>query len=376
MANTITSANMNLNVPVVGVDPGPQYALDVNNCLTLIDQHDHSAGKGVQISPAGLNINSDLPFNNNNLITARSVRFQSQLTPISGVADLGALYESGIDLYYNDGNGTQIRITQSGGIAGTPGSIANLAPPASASYVSANQTFVFQSDANTPANVDGASYVFRNLVANSKGLTLQPPSSMGVDYAITLPALPLTTLPLLLDNTGVMGAGQISTPGIANGAVTNVQIANQTVIQSNLALRPTGTTVSAGGIGLSNSCGVSTVSSTTPVPITNLSVTITTTGRPVELRLIDDGSGSTSGISFTNSNQSIFGAFFSGASQLTTIGFASANSNATNGLILPASSYNHLDFPTAGTYTYSFAMYSSAGTGFSCNFAKLVAYEI
>ena len=80
-----TSPNMNLIVPIpsTGVtgtgDVGPGYAQNISNdLLTTIDTHDHSSGKGVQVTPAGLNINADLSFNNNNANQLRSTRFFSQ----------------------------------------------------------------------------------------------------------------------------------------------------------------------------------------------------------------------------------------------------------------------------------------------------------
>lgn len=205
MANTVISSNMNLPVPVVGVDPGPQYASDLNSCLALIDSHNHAAGNGVQITPSGLNINADFSIGSNNLILIRSSRYAVQGSPLALAADMGCVYVSGADLYYNDTVGNKIQITKSGGIAGTSGSIANLVSPASASYVAATPAFVFQSAANTPANLDGGSLVLRNIVANSKGLTLAPPNSMGSNYTITLPSLPASTKLLSIDNSGNVG---------------------------------------------------------------------------------------------------------------------------------------------------------------------------
>ncbi len=212
MANYTVSPNMGLAVPTVGVDPGPDWANNLNADLTVLDSHNHAPGSGVQINPNGININQDLPFNNNNATLLRSVRFNPQSTTLALITDIGCLYETGVDLYYNDGNGNQIRITQSGGIAGTPGSIGGLVPPASVTYVSVDKTFVFQSAASTPANIDVASIILRNLVANSKGLTLSPPNAMANDYTITLPALPSTTSVLTMDTSGNISTSPLSAP--------------------------------------------------------------------------------------------------------------------------------------------------------------------
>lgn len=205
--SVINSPNMNLPVPVVGVEPGPQWASDINACMNIVDQHDHSSGSGVQITPNGLNINGDLVFNNNNATGLRSARFAVQASPIALPSDVGCLYESGVDLYYNDGNGTQIRITQSGGVAGSPGSISNLVPPASASYVPGTQTFVWQAGANIAANMDAASYIFRNpLITSSNGVTVSAPAALGSNYTLVLPLLPVSQKIMTLDASGNMAA--------------------------------------------------------------------------------------------------------------------------------------------------------------------------
>lgn len=368
MAFTTNSIYMSLPVPDVGQEPGPQYATDVNNCLTIVDQHSHLPGSGVPIVSAAININADLPFNNNNLTAARALRFQPQVVLISASgADLGELYESGVDLYFNDGAGNQIRITQSGGIAGTPGSISNLTPPASASYVSADETFVFQSDANTPANLDAASITLRNLVANSHGLTLSPPPAMGSDYTITLPTLPGSTLPISLSSTGTVSAAQITTAQIANGAVTATQIATQTIVQSNLALRTVGTTAPAGGVAISTSCGVASIGAGSPTVL--CTSVLTTTGRPVMLMFQADGNGTNASyIQTADDLGAAFILFFNGSTQ-----------KAVYQIENPADSVNpcyfYLDTPIAGTYTYTVQGVCS-GTSATIFRMVLVAYEI
>lgn len=202
MSFETTSPNMLLPIPGVSLTDGPQWASDLDACLTLVDQHNHSADSGVQITPNGLNINSDLTITNNNLTFVRSLRLSPQGTPLNGVADLGCVYESGVDLWYNDGSGNQIQITQGGGIAGSPGSISNLTSPASASYVALSGAFVWQQAANTSADMDFGSAIMRNDTANSKALTLAPPAAMGADYGLVLPSIPASTAPLFLDTGG------------------------------------------------------------------------------------------------------------------------------------------------------------------------------
>lgn len=195
---------MNLVIPAVGTTAGPQYATDLNASLEIIDSHNHSSGSGVPITPSGLSISSDLSFLSNNATLLRSVRFTTQASPLALVTDLGCLYESGVDLYYNDGNGNQVRITQSGGVAGTPGSISGLVAPASVTYTPANQTFTFQSAALTSGNIDVGSVVIRNVVASSFGVTLSAPSTLAANYTLTQPVgLPGSNARLYATSGGV-----------------------------------------------------------------------------------------------------------------------------------------------------------------------------
>jgi hypothetical protein len=51
--------------PAVGTTTGPQWATDLNTSLTAVDNHDHSTNKGIRITPAAINVNADVEFNDN-----------------------------------------------------------------------------------------------------------------------------------------------------------------------------------------------------------------------------------------------------------------------------------------------------------------------
>lgn len=211
MANTTLSPNMMMPVPNVGQDPGPDWANNLNACLSILDSHDHSPGKGNQITPLGLNINSDLSFIGNNATNLRSTRFTPQGAALSNPTDIGCLYEVGVDLYYNDGAGNQIRITQGGAVTGASGTITGL-PSGTASASFSGVTFTFQSATNTPANIDGASFILRNLSANSKGLTLSAPTSLAANYQIFFPLLPAVKGIVTLNSSGNMNVEPAVSP--------------------------------------------------------------------------------------------------------------------------------------------------------------------
>lgn len=292
MSDYALSPNMNMPVPVVGTAPGPTWAELVNSCLAILDNHNHSSGSGAPVTPDGLNINSELSMGGNDLIAARSLRMSAQGSPIAEIADLDCLYVSGVDLYYNDGNGNQIQITDSGGVAGSPGSISNLTSPASATYVAASDRFVWQSDSNTAADMDCGSIILRNLTASSFGLTLDPPLAMGANYTLTLPSLPASQKFLTLDASGNMAASwavdsstveissntlQIKALGVGTGELAAGAVTQPKLGASNTVFQSSATTAF-------------TTTSTSYVDVTLATVTITSlAGRTIEVFAIPAG---------------------------------------------------------------------------------------
>ncbi len=241
----ISSTYMLLPIPTVGVSDGPEWATNINNCLDIIDTHDHSAGKGVQITPAGISINTDLPYGSNNATQLRTVRFSAQSAALALSTDLTCLYAVNDDLYYNDGQGNHVRITQSGSVAGSSGTITGLpSGTASASYNTGTGTFVFQSATNTAADLDGRSLKLRKSTVSSYALTLSPPNSLASDYTITLPALPGSTKILTIDNSGNMAASygvdgstivvSSNILKVPDGGIGPAQLATDSVIASKI----------------------------------------------------------------------------------------------------------------------------------------------
>lgn len=407
MAFETSSTYMNLPIPGVSNTSGPQWATDLNNCLTIVDAHNHTPGQGQQVTPDGLNINADLTMQQNSLVNVLSVAFTSQNANLTGN---GLIYSVGSDLWYNNNTtGFQVQLTSGNSIVGTAGSITGLpSGTASASYVSGSQSFVWQSATSTPANSDIASLILRNLTASSKGLTLNPPSSMASDISQTLPTIPAATKIMRMDSSGVMSttldvdgttigitsnnlyvpAGGIGTTQIAALAITTGLINTAAVTQAKKALRSTGTSVAAGGLAISSSCGSFSTTSTTFVDVTNLSVTIATLGNPVSLALISDGAGSSSDIradSIGSGGSSYVELLFKILRGSTEVGryiCGSGPNTASVGRVqfeFPTSSLNLMDTPGAGTYTYKIQIEVSGSNGNevgSVSNAKLIAYEL
>lgn len=394
MSNTI-SPNMKLVVPGVGSEAGPQWANDINSSLTIIDQHNHASGSGVQISPSGLNINADLPININNLTLLRSVRFSPQASPLGTATDLGCLYESGVDLYYNDGNGTQIQLTSGGTVNATSSGISS--GTNTASFVSS--VLVVNAAANKPANIQGGSLLLGNNVAGSKFLTLAPPNAMAANYSIVLPpsnstgSLAFVTLDtsnnmgssLNVDNSTLtissnlleVAAQGVTATQIANATITSTQIAANGVSRTNLPLvnAQQSTTINTQTI---NPSSINTL-------ISFLSTAITTTGRPVILGLASNqtGSGGTIKsplIQLTGSNGVVatFNLGINGSPSGTTTWELTCAGTTSGSVVyrIPVSSISTVLVPTAGTYTYTLYITTDANTTAAVSGLTLYAYEL
>lgn len=375
MANNYLTPNMSLVIPVPGQEPGPDWASDINSSLTILDGHTHAPGSGVLITPAAININADLVFNDaNNATDLRSVRFFPNPSALGLAADIGCLYEAGVDLYYNDGAGNQIRITQSGNVAGSSGTITGLpSGTASASYQSITGTFQFQQATSTAANLDVGSVIIRYPgsypVPSGNAIILEAPSSLSSLYALTLPALPAQTNVMTLGTGGIISSTTWDTVG------QNMTSAGANAIQA-VTTRSTGTTVGIGGVGISTSCGVFTTNSTSPGSVTNLTVTITSSGRPLHMQMIGDGSGSSSSVKTNTSTTSTQIYFYRDTTQLCKLQIDPPTS--TSGVVgVPVSAFSHIDAVGAGTYTYSVNFSVSGGIAVATlSHALLVVYEL
>lgn len=202
MPNTTISPSMGMPIPVVSTDPGPDWANNINASLMIVDSHNHTPGQGEPVTPAGFNINTDLLFNDNNATLLRSTRYVAQGSPLALGTDIGCLYVSGLDLYFNDVSGNQVRITQSGTVTGSAGTITGL-PSGTASAAFNAGAFTFQSATNTPALFNIGPVTIGANVANSKTVTLTPSLTQTGNYGLTFPdSAPAVNQLLVSDGSG------------------------------------------------------------------------------------------------------------------------------------------------------------------------------
>ncbi len=300
MANFTVSPNMGLVVPTPGEDPGPDYATNNSNSLNIIDGHTHSNGSGVQITPSGININADLPINSNNLTLINTTRYNNLSASLAGTSpNIACTYFAANDFFVNDGAGNVVQITMSGAVNATSSGISS----GTASAAFSGSVLVVNSNTNTPANIQCGSVLIGNNVVSSKFATLQCPSALGADYSLTLPPTNTSggTAFLTYDTsnnmaTGVAVTGGIDTANIANGAITTAKIAAGAVTASKITAN----------YALSSSSASFSTSSVSAVQITALNVSLTTSGGPVWINFLNDGSG-TSYIGAALGNNGFYG---------------------------------------------------------------------
>lgn len=145
------------------------------------------------------------------------------------------------------------------------------------------------------------------------------------------------------------------------------------------------TTATEGNIARSVSSASFTTSTTgSEVDVTGLTTTITSTGRPLMVMLIPDGSGSSAHFEITGSNlQAIVNVkLYRGATLVGSSDIALRAANQAGGLFgrWPPQSFSWIDNQVAGTYTYKVVIQmSDTGGGaptLNVNATQLLMYEI
>lgn len=376
---------MSLALPTVDVTSGPLYASLLNIALTSIDSHNHTSGQGLPIPSGALSIDADIAFNNFNLTNVRSLRLQDQLADITDASDVGALYLNSGDLYFNDGTPSHVRITAGGAVnVAASGNITGMgATTATAFYTGANNRFSFLSNTNTPANMTFGPLKLGLNAVSPFYVNITPNGSQAADYTLTLPiANPSVQTIMTLDNAGQIAAAYvldnttINTTGnqiqvkpqgitatqIANSTITTTQIATQTLAPINMASANWQSSASSGN-------WVSTTTSYTQV--TNMSVTITSTGRPIMIWL-DQYPGSVSpGYIFHNTPSTNSVGYF----QITHNASTVVNSVAL-GCVMPPSTVFYVHSALPGAHTYTLQGKAQAGYGIGVFACRLNAMEI
>lgn len=212
-------------------------------------------------------------------------------------------------------------------------------------------------------------YGYYNTVTTSVKLALSARSDFDNGGAVAMTAISasadsntllyatgaLTVVPRLfgwIESTHNSG-GSWQTPTKVN--VTNISLGQRGVVVS------------------SSDTGSFTTSSTSYVDVTNATLSITTTGRPVFVGLMSNAVGGAVAITTAGAGNSGGFKILRGTStiSITTIGVG------TNTVTVPCGAVHHIDLVGAGTYTYKLQAVVSIGTATAAvGNCKLVAYEL
>jgi len=207
--------NMNLVLPVPNVTVGPEWSVALNAALDLVDSHDHTSGKGAPVPISAIDVNTDLNMSGRNIGGVRASRLQNQAAPIaSSGLDQRCTYSSGGELYYNDAEGNQVRITNNGSVdVSATGAFQDLSAPASAIYIPSQGKFQFDKDTNERASGAFSSVSLSAGTASANSVTLATPASVSIpsSYTVTMPPAPpaIGTRLLGINSTGALSVTTI-----------------------------------------------------------------------------------------------------------------------------------------------------------------------
>jgi len=194
--------------PAVGVTVGPTWATDLNTSIDAVDDHDHSTNKGVRITPAAINVNADMEFNQNSASELKNLIFDSSVT---AATTSYSLYQSSGNIYWRNGSGTAVQITTGSSVNAGAGSITGMSgTDAGVTYTNVAKSYNFFCDSgNTDfgklAHADLLLYRFTDdNTADTDYVTVAySTASSGSGGTLTVPA---ETGTILTTNTSYAGA--------------------------------------------------------------------------------------------------------------------------------------------------------------------------
>lgn len=233
-------AGMNLVYPVVGSSSGTWGTL-LNAALALVEDHDHTSGKGIKVPSAGLRINADLAAADAGTSYAITSLKAIDFAP-SAAAGMtsyaGALFVNSADneLYYRTTGGTNVKLTSGttlnvsivGGIGGDYASSGALLQ-----YEDSGRRYMLQQQGSPrpwASMAVGDVDIYEKAASITNRIRLKSPSGLAASYDLTFPAALPGSTQLLQVSTG----GAITASNVVGNPVTfsdDVTIASGKVIK-------------------------------------------------------------------------------------------------------------------------------------------------
>ena len=186
---------LGLDLPVVSVTIGPTWATKVNAAFDVIDLHDHSSGKGVQIPVSGLSIDDNLNFGSYKPYNLLSTQYISNSATLTGATNINSTYVKSGNLYFTNSAGTAVQITSGGTVVTSPSSLqtvetqavssdVTISPAATYVYIKVDTTAARQITLPLASSVaDGRIYIIKDISgsANTYPITLVRQGSDLID---------------------------------------------------------------------------------------------------------------------------------------------------------------------------------------------------
>jgi hypothetical protein len=210
------------------VFPTPGGTIDtwgvvLNAMLTLLDNADHTTGKGVPIPSAALGINGDVSWASYALTAAKTVSFVA-VAPTALTPYVNAFFVSSVDsnLWFRNAAGTNVQLTAGaqlnlsavGGIGGDYAAVAALF-----SYDDATKRYLAQQQgAPRPwaGFATGDIDLYQKAASITNKVTLKSPAALAASYALTFPA----ALPAAASIAQISAAGAVTASNVITGNIT------------------------------------------------------------------------------------------------------------------------------------------------------------
>lgn len=209
-----TLPNLSLVLPTRGAPGAGIWDDTLDADLALIDAHNHTAGKGVAVPTAGININADLSFGSAfGLTNAQRIQFAS-VTALS--SNNKSLFVNAADneLYWRSNAGSNVKLTAGAALnvaaftGGFGGDYAAVGAVAAFDDAGDRYTFKQQSPFNWARLASGEVRIFETGTLDTVFVGLAAPAALAASFTITLPlALPAATRMLSMDSAGNVTAG-------------------------------------------------------------------------------------------------------------------------------------------------------------------------
>lgn len=253
---------LSITLPTVGVTAGPTYATDINSALqTIIDDIE------AKIVPSELNMNAALDMGNQDIDDVNSMKVDNQASAaLSGAGNARRVNAFGGELYFCDGSGNSVKITDSGILAGVSGDIGGDYGDGSEeiTYTAATNTYTFTDDATNKAIIDAGEYLHEEYE-----LTIHPAAGIGKTANWVLDN---TTSDVTIVNPGAADYWSVSIPLKVGDRILSVEMDIDAAQNTTVTLYETG----AGAHSSKGSVGPFTTTGTETKEITSINHTLLT----------------------------------------------------------------------------------------------------